>query len=305
VVTTSTCGSSVSSNITYILNPGYPSSYTPTSAGTCSYTINKVSDDICQLRLDFQTLTGYTVGTDANKGQCSANIFQATGQTSNNPPAICGTNTGYHMYVEFGTSSTDSITLKHTLDTTSKTWNILARQIACTASWKAPTDCTQYFTGVSGNVKSYNFAGSQILQSQNYDNCIRQEKGYCRIQWNQNAATSPDPFQMDTQIPAASTIAAGGIASPAIALPCLLSYVTIPDGSQNGIAPLNSVLSDLAFQNNLCGADLGYTGTTAIPSTIVSAKVPFTLGVFSTATQQGLAAAVNTGFNLDYTQLPC
>ena len=50
VVTTSTCGSSVSSNITYILNPGYPSSYTPTSAGTCSYTINKVSDDICQLR---------------------------------------------------------------------------------------------------------------------------------------------------------------------------------------------------------------------------------------------------------------
>ena len=40
------------------------------------------------------------------------------------------------VYVEFGTSSGDSVTLTHTLDTTSKTWNILARQIACTSSWK-------------------------------------------------------------------------------------------------------------------------------------------------------------------------
>ena len=40
------------------------------------------------------------------------------------------------VYVEFGATSTDSITLKHTLDATAKTWNILARQIACTADWK-------------------------------------------------------------------------------------------------------------------------------------------------------------------------
>ena len=32
---------------------------------------------------------------------------------------------------------------------------------------RAPTDCVQYFTGVSGTVQSYNF-GNQILQSQNY-----------------------------------------------------------------------------------------------------------------------------------------
>merc|ERR1719410_1958667 len=32
-----------------------PSTYTPTTGGTCVFTINKVSDDICQLRLDFQT----------------------------------------------------------------------------------------------------------------------------------------------------------------------------------------------------------------------------------------------------------
>ena len=50
VISSSTCGSTVSTNITYIRNPGYPGSITPTSTGTCSFTIDKASDDICQLR---------------------------------------------------------------------------------------------------------------------------------------------------------------------------------------------------------------------------------------------------------------
>merc|ERR1711997_1069711 len=81
VVSTSTCGASVSTNITYIRNPGYPSSVTPTSTGSCTTTIRKVSDNICQLRLDFETMTGYTV-TAANgaAGACT-DQFTATGQT--------------------------------------------------------------------------------------------------------------------------------------------------------------------------------------------------------------------------------
>merc|ERR1712241_803702 len=231
VVSTSTCGASLSSNITYIRNPGYPSSYTPTSAGTCSFTINKAADDICQLRLDFQTMSGYTLDTTTT-GACVGTSFEATGQTGKNPPKICGTNTGYHMYVEFGAGATDSITLKHTLDTAQKSWNILARQIACTASWKAPTDCVQYFTGISGNVKNYNF-GTQLLQSQNYNNCIRQETGYCRIQWQQNSATSPDTFQLDAIANTAATTALVGQAA------CPIAYVKIPDSSFDGITPLD------------------------------------------------------------------
>ena len=52
--------------------------------------------------------------------------------------------------------------------------------MACTATWKAPTDCTQFFTGISGAVVSYNYAGSQLLQGNYYTNCIRTEEGYCR-----------------------------------------------------------------------------------------------------------------------------
>ena len=101
------------------------------------------------------------------------------------------------------------------------------------------------------------------------DNCIRQEKGYCRIQWHQNAATAPDSFQLDTQTPAVSAAGAGGIPLAAgTALPCLLSYVSIPDGSPNGVATLDLVASGLAFQNTWCGSHLAYTGT-AVSSAIV------------------------------------
>merc|ERR1719228_1795699 len=172
LITTNTCGSTVSTNTSYIRNPNFPSSYTPTSTGSCEIKVTKCSNDVCQLRIDFQTMTGFTntVGVCTDK-------FAVEGQTGTNPPTICGTNTGYHMYVEFGAVSTDTATITLTYgDTSSKTWNILLRQIACTAAWKAPTDCVQYFTGTSGTIQSYNFAGGQLLNSMYYNNCIRTER---------------------------------------------------------------------------------------------------------------------------------
>merc|ERR1712038_2057337 len=148
IISTTTCGSTITTNTTYIRNPGYPSSYTASTTGTCSYTIKKVSDDICQLRLDFETFSGFATATTVST--CT-DTLAVTGQTGVDPPSICGTNTGYHMYAEFGATSTDSISMTLTYGssglTTAKTFNILARQISCTATWKAPTDCTQYFTG--------------------------------------------------------------------------------------------------------------------------------------------------------------
>ena len=97
MISSSTCGSTISTNTTYIRNPGYPSSYTVSSAGTCKYTISKVSDDICQLRLDFETFSGLVTGSDA--GNCY-DSFAAAGQTGKNPPSnICGTNTDYHSKI--------------------------------------------------------------------------------------------------------------------------------------------------------------------------------------------------------------
>jgi len=294
VIYSTTCGTAISTNTTYIRNPGYPSSYTASSASTCTYTFSKESDDVCQLRLDFQTFSGFATSTTA--GDCYDTLAMA-GQTGVDPPSICGTNTGYHMYTEFGATSTDTITMTLTYGssglTTAKTFNILARQISCTASYKAPTDCTQYFTGVSGSVLSYSYG--QLLKSQYYTNCIRTEAGYCAIQWKQSSTTSPDPFGF---IITTSTSAGAGGSSTTL---CTSGFVAIPDLSMDGITAINVPLGVSAFQSEVCGSVFGVEGQST-SAALISRKQPFILGVYTDTTT---AQTSSTGFNLDYTQLPC
>jgi len=288
IISTTTCGSTISTNTTYIRNPGYPSTFTATSAGTCTYRIEKASDDICQLRLDFETFSGFTTTATPQPGACQ-DTFAAAGQTGSNPPTICGTNSGYHMYVEFGTSSTDMITLTNTWAAgglaTAKSYNILARQIPCGANYKAPVDCVQYFTGISGSVQTYNHQGSQLLHTQNYQNCIRTEKGYCRIQWKQSSTTSPDPFQL-----AGANIDATD---------CDNAFINIPNLSPDGINPIPVPIGAVAFQSEQCGVDFGIEN--GVAEALVSAQQPFVLGVFTDAS----SLAAMTGINMDYTQLAC
>ena len=105
------------------------------------------------------------------------------------------------------------------------------------------------------------------------ENCVRTNKGYCRIQWQESPGTTPDTFQLDTRdivAGTADTLALGGVLSPdpadpttLVAIACALSYVQIPDGSVNGITPLPLPPSGWAFQSQYCGALLGLHGTTA------------------------------------------
>ena len=77
--------------------------------------------------------------------------------------SICGTNTEYHskiflriicfwlslfpVYAEFGATSTDTATVTFTYGstTTAKTFNILLRQISCTATWRLVTHCIYWY----------------------------------------------------------------------------------------------------------------------------------------------------------------
>ena len=64
------CSAKISQNSTHIQNPGYPATYTDTTA--CEYTLAKVSTDICQFRLDFVNFV--TTGPDVNNSpytECS------------------------------------------------------------------------------------------------------------------------------------------------------------------------------------------------------------------------------------------
>ena len=65
--------------------------------------------------------------------------------------------------------------------------------IECDSAWKAPKDCTQYFTGNTGNIASFNnncgtgsfnLAGKAELTSQDMRICIRQNAGRSQIIYN-------------------------------------------------------------------------------------------------------------------------
>ena len=127
VFTVSSSGSKITENCTYLVNPGYPSNYVPTSTpNTLTYTISKCQDDICRIRLDYDTftLTSPKSGTAATEGQCSTDqlVFTTTAESNKpgivttannygNYPMLCGTNTGLHSYLDLSATSTDEATL--------------------------------------------------------------------------------------------------------------------------------------------------------------------------------------------------
>jgi len=198
------CGSTVSENNTYFVSSS-------TTSGACTLKICECSDNICQLRLDFDTfaITGPSTGSGATTddgecaygtfgsqgpgtcsaaSQCLTDTFSVTNPGGPAPPVICGTNTGKHMYVDsndacnelaflLGTSAVDATTV-------SQSWSIRITQYACDYQNLAPSGCTEYLFGSStGQISSYNFnnGNGYNLANQNQKICIRSEGTNCRI----------------------------------------------------------------------------------------------------------------------------
>merc|ERR550532_2745795 len=158
VFTITTCGATVSNNCSYIQNPNYPSSE---SSGDCSFNISPLNADICQLRLDFDNFD--ITETAPITGACT-DTFDVTSGSSRDYFALCGTLTGQHMYVETGRATTDQVA-KFTIGTASTvaTWRIKVNQIECSSPAKAPTDCFQYLTGISGSISSLNYPTTALV----------------------------------------------------------------------------------------------------------------------------------------------
>jgi len=225
--------------------------------------------------------------------------FAVTGQTGKNPPSICGTNTGYHMYAEVGESSSDTATVTITYgDTSAKQYNILVRQIACDAEWRAPVDCVQWYTGRSDTIQTYNWQSSQITRALDYRICIRDAEGYCSVTYSETSGTTIDAFSLLNP-------AAAGPAGESTTGVCLGggSGLFIPEVSSDGIHGFNPVLVIEAFPTSFCGGVFGIDGATSSSAALTSARKPFELGVFTGPA--ATIAAGSTGFSLDYAQNAC
>ena len=283
------CSGSTSLNNTYFKSSSSDS--TP-----CTFQVCKSNSDVCQIRLGFDTFAiaqpNTVTGAEPEpygRGQCQDAQF-TTNSDGPTPPIICGTNTGYHMILN---AKDDCNTLSFTwTSSTTRSWNIHIMQIACTAAWKPPQGCLQYFTGTTGYLYSYNYAGGYHLASQNYNNCIRTESGYCSIAYTAVSTTS---FQVSLITPTASPAAIGAVGDS-----CTLDYITIPEGGPTAGATTN--------MDRFCGSLLLYSaGTTA--QTVKSNKHPFQVGVNFDGTELDEDSPAGTewskGFYLYYSQTAC
>lgn len=295
------CGGTVAYNNTYLLNPGYSSGYT--TAGTCSWTFPKIRTDICLIRLDFDKLTVAAPDSTTSTaiGQCTTDYFQATnavtGTTSTSGttlPKICGVNDEEHMYVDAGMGSTSEATMEAVLTgSTSRTWKIKVSQIPCDSIVKPPHGCMQYHTGVTGQVRSFNFqatSGNYLHLAQHYYKaCIRRERGYCKIAWSQSSDT--DSFKISR--PSTNYRSNTGNTG------CQQDSVKIYGGSNYGVEGSCTVppSTSIPTVDRYCGGTLTCNDASTSKNTIISARLPFEIEVDFSSTET--AGTNNRGFCLD------
>ena len=122
--------------------------------------------EVCQVRLDFESfqIDGPTATTEADGGACVDSLV-VSGSSGLSSPVICGSNAGQHIYMEMGTQSSDTATLAFTFAasaSTTRTWEIKATQIPCSASYRAPDGCLQNHVGLTGRFQTFNFAETAI-----------------------------------------------------------------------------------------------------------------------------------------------
>lgn len=97
------------------------------------------------------------------------------------------------MYIDAGLGQSNPIILS-TITSGPKfprSWRIRISQIHCGSIYKADQGCLQYFTGVSGRIRSFNFdtSSGRQLSNQDYSMCVRMERNFCSIQYT----ACPDP----------------------------------------------------------------------------------------------------------------
>lgn len=273
--------------------------------------VNRASDDICQIRLDFVT---FNIAPPNNTGECLTDFFLVTGGSA--VPQICGINDGQHLIYSI-TSDSGPSQLSMILDTTvtvaaSRMWNIRVTQYSCSSRNLAPVGCLQYYTGASGEFKSFNYKSEvsatndpNHLANQNYAVCIRVENGYCGIRYSQvtndiySFTVSGDSAQTNFML-ASSEVKYGDT-------DCRNDYIIIPGGSDNGV---NNEFSRDRFCGNALGPCATTTGTmcAAALGPVTTYSKPFIVTVITDEDElngNDPDDSANRGFRLVYNQRPC
>ncbi|XP_059081957.1 uncharacterized protein LOC131879615 [Tigriopus californicus] len=153
------CGQTSNENCTYFDSGNVP-------AGACRVRICRCDDNVCQLRLDFNSFviagpstSTITIGKQTNgiiivagkpvnpATQCLVDRFSVTNPGSSTPPTICGTNTGEHMYVDANEACNELAFQLGSSSSVNRQWSIKVTQYSCDYDNLAPQGCTNIILG--------------------------------------------------------------------------------------------------------------------------------------------------------------
>jgi len=338
-VQTLECGETTSDNSTYLMKSDAKSTDSP-----CTYRVCPCNENICRIRYDFMafTIAGPSTGTTAADptaqgntggaiGDCLTDTFSVSG-VGVGSPVICGVNTGYHMIIDappdrgcqmasFTVGSEGMVT---------RMWDVKVTQYGCgNMDSSGPPGCLQYYTGVTGDIESFNFpqkgtnvvADTTHLSNQRYSVCIRREANMCAICYT---ATEPMAVAEATQGPfGVSVSTAAAAAKSAIDTRCTTDFIEIPGGVARADATAfgNGNAVALAAANigarRLCGRKLNFADDNAAAAEVCSSVTPFRIGVNFNGDEatDGTPTALNderdtatggiVGFRLAFTQVAC
>ncbi|CAK9796678.1 hypothetical protein ANTPLA_LOCUS925 [Anthophora plagiata] len=307
-IVTASCGETTTNNNTYFVNPNYPSTFDGTIS--CQLTLVKSHPTVCQFRLDFIQFN--IRGPETTNHQCVYDQFIVSG--GNPVPAICGSNTGNHMYIDAGLGQTNPVTLTFVTSGHSfpRSWKVRVSQIRCDTIYRAEEGCLQYFTGISGQIKSFNYDSITGLQlsNQDYSICIRMERNFCGIQY------MTCPVVDKEAIPASGTSALAQMSrSNAFTLTgntqamqiasmtgaaCQTDWLSIPCASNAGRLPT----AMMTCVDRICGGTFNADNQNLNGSSVISTVKPFRL-MFHTDSIEAPNDLGNRGFCLNYIQQPC
>ncbi|CAB3226227.1 unnamed protein product [Arctia plantaginis] len=161
--------------------------------------------------------------------------------------------------------------------------------------------CLQYYTGVSGQLRSFNYDPSSGLQlsNQDYGICIRMERNFCGIQYTVCTDTINNRSRAFTLSGNSNNAVNAMIGSGAGPNNCANDWLLVPCATNVGrLQPAQALCTD-----RICGgtfsADLSMQS-----ATVLSTIKPFRLW-FHTDNVEAPVDVGNRGFCLNYVQQPC
>merc|ERR1712025_327645 len=313
-------GANINTALTYIQSPDFPAAITAlNNAATPPAVINRAFNiqggaNVCQVRFDF--ITGVVDGplaADAAPnnvaGDCTTDVISVTtpargaGTAGIGIPALCGTLTGQHLYVDVNTLTGGAMAATLNINTAAaaaaRMWKILARCVNCDdEEFRAPSGCAQFHTGASGRISSFNGApadaanGQILLNDLTYSICIRPVAGACGVTLVEanspapgGAAVVPDSFSLGGPATGANA-GKSGVGSAE----CVQSYLEVE--TTQSLAG--------AVSPRICGGILNANDNQANAAPVDT--VGFTIGVVSEGDNDNAAA---TGFDLLYSPRGC